>query len=261
MVDSISSKSNSLLKTVRSLNTKKGRDESNSFLVEGLLHVGEAFEAEWDISTLIYCPQLLISEFGIHLVTKIQDKQIKCVPVTPEAFSSIAEKENPQGILAVVSQKKLELPDHLPFSFSIALVSPQDPGNVGTILRTIDAAGADSLILLDGGVDPYHPSVIRASMGSIFWKPFYSIKFTDFSSWSLKNKIRIIGTSAHSTQDYREIKLDSRPTLLLLGSEQKGLLPEQLKICDDLVSLPMMGRATSLNLAVAAGIFMYKLKE
>jgi RNA methyltransferase, TrmH family len=128
---------------------------------------------------------------------------------------------------------------------------------VGTILRTIDAVGADGLILLDGGADPYHPSAVRASMGTLFWKPFFSATFLEFIAWTQKGGFRLIGTSAHATADYRQMRLDTRPTVLLLGSEQKGLLPDQLAACDDLISLPMRGRSTSLNLAVAAGIFLY----
>jgi TrmH family RNA methyltransferase len=183
----------------------------------------------------------------------------RCQPVSESAFESFSEKENPQGIAAIVHQRQRRLQDAPAFDMAVALVSPQDPGNVGTILRTIDAAGVDALILLDGGADPYHPSVVRASMGSIFWKPFFSGVFPEFLNWVTKHGIHLIGTSAHATVDYRQIRLDGRPTVLLLGSEQKGLLPEQMAACEELVSLPMRGRATSLNLAVAAGIFLYSM--
>jgi TrmH family RNA methyltransferase len=98
-------------------------------------------------------------------------------------------------------------------------------------------------------------------MGTMFWKPFYSHSFIEFMAWIKKHNVRLIGTSAHGTGDYRQVHLDARPSVLLLGSEQKGLQPDQLSVCDDLVSLPMEGRATSLNLAVAAGIFMYTLRK
>jgi TrmH family RNA methyltransferase len=96
-------------------------------------------------------------------------------------------------------------------------------------------------------------------MGTIFWKPFCAATFAEFSEWAAAKGARIIGTSAHASVDFRQIKLDARPTILLLGSEQKGLLPGQLAVCDELISLPMRGRTTSLNLAVAAGIFLYAL--
>jgi TrmH family RNA methyltransferase len=126
-------------------------------------------------------------------------------------------------------------------------------------LRTIDAAGADGLILLDGGVDPFHPTAVRASMGTLFWKPLAQAGFADFLAWSRAHGYHLVGTSARGTQDYRSVSLPGGPTVLLLGSEQKGLSGEQLAACDTLVSLPMRGRATSLNLAVAAGILLYAL--
>jgi TrmH family RNA methyltransferase len=260
MSEMISSSSNPLIKQVRALRLKKTRDESGLFLVEGILHVGEAAEAAWDFEFLLYCPERLKSEFGRQLVEKLVKQGVRCQPVSEIAFESFSEKENPQGIAAVLHQKKRGLSDLVSFEFAVAVVAPQDPGNIGTILRTIDAIGADGLVLLDGGVEPYHPSAVRASMGTLFWKPFFSATFSEFAGWVKKSDVHLIGTTAHATVDYRTLRLDGRPTVLLLGSEQKGLLPEQLAICEDLLALPMRGRATSLNLAVAAGIFMYALK-
>jgi TrmH family RNA methyltransferase len=261
MTDLINSPSNSLIKLARALRQKKGRDESGLFLVEGILHVNEVAESGWEIDALIYCPDQLKSEFGRKLVDNLIDKRVRCLPVSERAFESIAEKENPQGIAALVRQRRGLLNDFLPFALAVAIFSPQDPGNVGTILRTMDAVGADGLMLLDGGVEPYHPSAVRASMGALFWKPFITATFAEFSSWAKTRGARIIGTSAHGSLDYRQIKLDSRPTIILLGSEQKGLPPEYLAVCNDLISLPMRGRASSLNLAVATGIILYALKS
>ena len=139
----------------------------------------------------------------------------------------------------------------------MAVVSPQDPGNVGTILRTLDAVGADALFLLDAGVDPYHPTSVRASMGTIFWKPIVQTSFDEFIEWSRRFGFQRIATSAHSKQNYHELKPNT-PWILVLGSEQKGLSMEQIKACDVSISLPMRGRASSLNLAVAAGILLYQ---
>lgn len=238
---------------------KKARDESGLFLVEGILHVGQAAEAGWEFETLLYAPERLKSAFGRQLVEKLSASGTRCQPISEMAFESFAEKENPQGIAALLRQKRRGLeafgPDSL--RFGAALVSAQDPGNVGTILRTLDAVGADGLVLLDGGADPYHPSVVRASMGTLFWVPFAQASFEELVGWARQGGYRLIGSSAHGNLDYREARLDGRPTLLVLGSEQKGLSAEQIAACDELVSLPMRGRATSLNLAVAAGILLY----
>ncbi len=167
MPELISSHSNPLVKQIRALRQRKGREETGLFLVEGIHHVGEAVEAGWGIETLVYAPDQLTSDFAHRLVDEQSQRGVRCVALTSELFSAIAEKDNPQGILAVVRQRHLKLDDiaREHFRFGAALVSPQDPGNVGTILRTLDAAGADGLFLLDGGVDPYHPSVRTGQHG------------------------------------------------------------------------------------------------
>ena len=173
MTELISSTSNSLVKQIRALRQRKTREETGLFIVEGIHHVGEAVEAGWELETLVYAPDLLISDFASNLVEEQSRHGVRCVALTRDLFAALAEKDNPQGILALVHQRRLALEDVRPehFRFGAAVVSPQDPGNVGTILRTLDAVGADGLFLLDDGVDPYHPSSVRASMGAIFWKP------------------------------------------------------------------------------------------
>jgi len=263
MSELISSSSNPLVKQIRALRQRKGRDESGLFLAEGIHHVGEAVEAGWKVETLVYAPGQLTSDFALRTIDEQSQRGIRCATLTPDVFTALAEKDNPQGILAIVQQRHLTLDDITPeqFLFGAALVSPQDPGNVGTILRCLDAVGADGLFLLDGGVDPYHPSCIRASMGTIFWKPMVQASFTDFVQWARKNRCKLVGSSAHASVDYRAFKRDGRMTILLLGNEQKGLSEEQMAACDASLSMPMMGRVSSLNLAVAAGILLYALTE
>ncbi len=178
-------------------------------------------------------------------------------PVSEQVMELLANKDNPQGIMAVVHRKLTRLDDLKSVRVGAAVVSPQDPGNIGTILRTLDAVDADALFLLDGGVDPYHPTSVRASMGTIFWKPIVQTSFNEFMDWSRRGGYQRIATSAHADQNYLELKPAS-PWILVLGSEQKGLSAEQIKACDASVSMPMRGRASSLNLAVAAGVLLYQ---
>jgi TrmH family RNA methyltransferase len=140
---------------------------------------------------------------------------------------------------------------------AVALVSPQDPGNVGTILRTLDGVGADVLFLLEGGVELYHPSVVRSSMGALFWKPVAQTSFDQFAHWARGRKCQLIGTSAHADVEYHTLVPQS-PWVLVLGNEQKGLSREQMDACDVTVSLPMQGRVSSLNLSVATGVLLYR---
>ena len=174
---------------------------------------------------------------------------------------SISERQNPQGLLGVVRQPEMTLADISPvnFDWGVALVTPQNPGNVGAILRTIDAVGASGLLLLDSSVDPTHPTAVRASMGALFWHPAVNCSFDEFASWTRRHDYRVYGTSARGDVSYESIGEYKRPLVLLMGSEREGLTPEQAGICDTLVRLPMEGQMTSLNLAVATGVMLYEM--
>jgi TrmH family RNA methyltransferase len=257
----ITSLSNPLVKQARALRQKKTRLESGLFLVEGIHHVGEAVEASWEIESVLYAPELLTSSFARDLISRLGTKPI---PVSAQVIESLADKENPQGILAIVHQKQMQLdefsssasPGAQKITRAAALVAPQDPGNVGTILRTMDAVDADALFLLDGGVELYHPTVVRSSMGTIFWKPIIQTSFDQFVEWAHQGNFQLIGTSARGHLSYQTF-VPVIPWILVLGNEQKGLSSEQTMACDVAVSLPMKGRVSSLNLAVAAGILLF----
>jgi TrmH family RNA methyltransferase len=262
----ITSRNNPKIKQTRALLQRRARQEAGLFLVEGIRHVGEAVEAAeagrvGQIEAIYYAPDLLTSSFGRELVDRQSRRNVPCYATTPEVFASLAEKENPQGLLAVVRPAHILLADLTPenFAWGVALVAPQDPGNIGTILRTIDAVGATGLLLLDGGADPYHPSAVRASMGAIFWSRLAEASFSEFAGWARQHQYAILGTSAHASRDYRSLDAYPRPVILLLGSEREGLTQEQSAVCTGLISLPMRGRVTSLNLAVAAGVLLYDM--
>lgn len=268
----ITSHSNHKLKQVRALRLRKHRVESGQFLVEGIHPIGEAVAASLTlfptgIRTIIegiyYAPDLLTSEFAVNLINEQNNRGIACYPVSEDVFSTLTEKENPQGILAVVRQNSVTLEHLTPdnFTWGVALLAPQDPGNVGTILRTIDAVGASGLLLLDSSVDPHHPSVVRASMGTLFWYPVVTTSFEDFSGWVRRKGYKIYGTSAHGNRDYLTIDSYEHPFVLLMGSEREGLTPEQVTVCQELIRLPMGGRSSSLNLAIATGVMLYAILE
>lgn len=269
-MDLISSRTNPKIKQIRLLrgrSTRQGQKAPGLVVVEGLHPVGEAVAAaqagRLALESIIYAPELLKSDFGLSLVRGQSEAGLPCYPVTRQVFESVAEKENPQGILAVAHPESysLETLSSHNFPWGVALVAPQDPGNVGTILRTIDAVGASGLLLLDSSVDPYHPSTVRASMGALFWYPIVKASFDDFARWAVQGGYTIYGTSAHARTDYRDVKSYARPLILLLGSERQGLSSEQAAVCYTLLRLPMLGRGSSLNLAVAAGVMLYEMLE
>lgn len=257
----ITSLSNPLVRQARALRQKKARLESGLFLVEGIHHVGEAVQAGWEIESALYAPELLTSHFARDLISRLGTTPLA---VSAQVIESLADKENPQGILAIVRQKQVQLDEFRSsapagaqkITRAAALVAPQDPGNVGTILRTMDAVDADALFLLEGGVELYHPTVVRSSMGTIFWKPVIQASFDEFVEWARQGNFQLIATSAHGHVDYQTF-VPVIPWVLVLGNEQKGLSGEQTRACDVAVSLPMKGRVSSLNLAVAAGILLF----
>ena len=256
-MDLITSLANPRVKHARALRQKKTRTETGLFLVEGIHHVGEVIEADWEIESVLYAPDLLTSSFARELISRLKTRP---QPVSVSVMESLADKENPQGIIALIHSRHTQLSEIKKFSRAVALVSPQDPGNVGTILRTMDAVDADVLFLLEGGVELYHPTVVRASMGTLFWKPIIQASFNEFIEWSHKGKYQLIGTSAKADVDYNTF-IPQTPWVLMLGNEQKGLTREQSSACDVTVSLPMKGRVSSLNLAVAAGVLLYQFRS
>lgn len=256
-MDVITSLSNPLVKQARALRQRKARGKTGLFLVEGISHVGAAVEAGWRIETILYAPELLTSTYARNLLKEAARLKMKVQPVSVTVMESLADKDSPQGILGVVHQKPGNLDELKPIRRAVALLAPQDPGNLGTILRTLDAVGADALFLLDGGVDPYHPTAVRASMGSLFWIPVMQSLFINFVAWARQHHCQLIGASARGDVDYYTL-VAKEPWIVILGSEQKGLFPEHTAVCDVTVALPMHGRVSSLNLAVAAGILLYR---
>jgi TrmH family RNA methyltransferase len=259
----ITSRNNPKIKQVRALRQRKARQEMGLFLVEGIHPVGEAVQAKIPLDSIVYAPDVLESEFARKLVEEQRSLGVPCYATSAEVFEALADKENPQGILAVVRQLEMSLAELSPdnFPWGVALVSPQDPGNVGTILRTIDAVGASGLLLLESSVDPYHPSLVRASMGALFWYPVVSASFAEFSQWAGRLDYHLYGTSSHAELDYREVMDYQSPCILVMGSERQGLTPDQAATCEHMLRLPMHGRASSLNLAVATGILLYDMLE
>jgi TrmH family RNA methyltransferase len=235
----LTSRSNPKIKQIRLLlQQRKARTATGLFVAEGIRHVGEAVQSGAALEYICYAPELLTSPFATLLIQEQAAQGVPCLAVAAEIFADLAEKDNPPGLLAVVRQRRLNLDqlDPATHPWLVGLIAPQDPGNIGAILRTIDAVGASGLLLLDASADPYNPSAVRASMGAIFWQPLVMASFVEAASWARQYRYTIYGTSAHANRDYL-----------------------QAAMCDEMLSLPMRGHATSLNLAVATGIMCYAI--
>jgi TrmH family RNA methyltransferase len=259
-VEIIKSNQNPKVKLARALQERKARDAEKLFVLEGTFHVGAALENQATFEYVLYSSGVLRGEFAKSLIAEFGRQNIPAFEVEREILEGLSEKDNPQGMLAVIGQCPTLLNElRLPVGgLAVAAVAPQDPGNVGTMLRTIDAAGAAALILLDGGVDAWHPHAVRAGMGAHFTKPIIATTFAEFANWAKQHSYPIHGSSAKAGLDYGEAEY-SLPGVLLLGSEREGLTAEQQAACTQVVRLPMRGRVTSLNLAVAAGVLIYEI--
>lgn len=258
----ISSPANARIKQIRSLHHRHEREASGQFFIEGIRIVAEAVQTQAPIELLVYAPSLLKSQFALELVASQHARGVSCLEVTAEVFKTLSAKDGPQGIGAVVRQRwetleqaQMKMKDELCW---VALDSAQDPGNIGTILRTGDAVGCAGLILLEQSADPYDPGTLRASMGAIFSQRLVKTSFAELLHWAHTQQYPIVGTSDSASTDYRTATY-SRPTILLMGSEREGLSHEQQAACDLMVNIPMIGRSDSLNLAVATGIMLYEL--
>ncbi len=256
----ITSQSNPKIKHIRALRHRKEREQSDLAFIEGIRIVAEAAVLPDTVETLVVAPDLLTSSFAQELVAAQQAKGVPILEVTPEVFAGLSLKEGPQGIGAVIRQRWETLENvRLSHEFGwVALDAAQDPGNLGTILRTCDAIGCSGLILTGQSTDPYDPTALRASMGAIFSQRLIRASFEEFVAWKRQHRYVVVGTSGASSTDYQSATYRF-PVILLMGSERLGLSPEQQAVCDIVVSLPMVGHTDSLNLAVATGVMLYEL--
>jgi TrmH family RNA methyltransferase len=256
----ISSHSNPKIKAIRALRHRKERSQTGQAFIEGIRIVADAAQVPGTIQTLIIAPELLTSTFAQKLVQTQREKNVPCLEVSAEVFKSLSLKEGPQGIGAIIRQhwealEQVELTNDFCW---VALDAIQDPGNLGTILRTCDAVGCTGIILLDQSTDPYDPEALRASMGAVFYQRLVKTTFEAFVDWKQRHGIYVVGTSGASNEDYRSVSYHF-PLVLLMGSERQGLSAQQQAACDLMVKIPMVGRSDSLNLAVATGIVLYEL--
>ncbi len=256
----ITSTSNPVIKEIKALRQRKTREQTGKFYIEGLRIVIQALQEKKKLDILIWSPELLTSEIGNRAVREQLERKATVVEVTENVFKALSDKDGPQGIAAVLKQEYADLKK---ISFDkdtvfIGLDAVQDPGNLGTILRTADATGSEGIILLENSTDAYDPGTIRASMGAIFTQRIIRTNVKEFTDWKKQNGIMICGTSGDATLDYHDMRY-SRPMVLLMGSERQGLKPELLDLCDNLVKIPMLGKCDSLNLAIATGVMLYEI--
>lgn len=258
----ISSPSNPLLKRIRKLRQRKHRAEQRALFVEGIAPVWQAAESGAGIEVVVTAPDLLTSERASSLVESLRGRGVEVVSITRDAFGSIAEREHPSGLGAIASIPKTTFDDVTLGSDAlvVALDEVGNPGNLGTVVRTADAAGAAAVVVSGAAADPWHPGAVKASMGTVFATPVVAADLDDVLGWARRESLGVVATSARGRVDHWDATYPER-CLLLLGSEATGLSEETLAEADQIVRIPQTGAASSLNLAVAAGILIYEVSK
>lgn len=256
----ITSASNPEIKAIRALATKKGRQEQDAFLSEGLRHVVEAARAGWIIRRLIVADRQPPSGVLDEARNACLGAGGRVITVSGELMTRIARRDNAQSVIAVIGRKTSPLSVVVPEpgALWVALESVRDPGNLGSVMRSADAFGARGVILIGHTVDPFSVEAVRATMGAIVNVPLVRCDATDFLAWRETWSGRVVGT--HLAGPHRPEGLRAgTPTVLLMGNEQAGLPTEMARACDTLVRIPMRPGADSLNLAAATAIMLHAL--
>ena len=248
------------LQPVRRLLTREGREEAGLFFIEGVRFVLQAVEQGVEIDRLIVVPRLLHHPHGKKLVADLERGGTAVLRLTPNAYASLKFSRKPKGLAALVRQGWQPLAEADPQAGLcwIALHQVRSPGNLGTIIRSADAVGAAGLILVGHHVEPYDPATVRASMGAMFTQRFVRAGFKAFAAWKDEREVTVIGTSPDATTDYADVRYPER-LVLFMGDERKGLPKDHQRLCDQLVTIPMVGRADSLNLGVATSVLLYEV--
>ena len=254
----VTSLANEKVKAARALHLRKDREASGLFLAEGLKIAVEAMELGHAARTVLFGPEGEGHPLLRRLVAHTLDHGGEALRVTPDILAKVSRKENPQAVVATFPQRLRPLAELDPAAAPawVALQAVRDPGNLGTVVRTADAAGLGGVVLVGACCDPFSPEAVRATMGSIFAVPIFTATEAQFLHWRAGWPGSLVATLLTATEDFRDADY-RRPTMILMGNESHGLPPELAAACDTAVKIPMRGRADSLNLAVATGVMIY----
>lgn len=251
----ITSKENSIIKHIIKLKEKKYRNEYQEFIVEGAKIVEEAINENAKVNKIVICEDAIKSElFQKHLKEKI--KNFDCIEVPINIFKLISDVEKPQGILAIINKK-----ENLNINYSddiiIALDDIQDPGNLGTIIRTVDSCNLKQILVSKGTVDAFNPKVLRSTMGAIFRVNIIECENLKETLQEVKkNNFNLVVTELGANKTIYDLNLNK--TAIIIGNEANGVSDEIIKIADEKVIIPMLGKTESLNASVATGVILYE---
>ena len=252
----ISSKDNELVKHIKKLKDKKYRDQSNEYIIEGIKLVGEAIQEKANIKQIIICEDCEKAE-NISKELMYEIAKHECTYVTNKIFKLISEVQAPQGILAVVGKNNENKKINYEEEIIVALDDVQDPGNLGTILRTVDSIGVTQILVSKGTADVYNPKVVRSTMGAIF--RIKIIECEDLAK-ALKevqeNGFKVVVSSLQTENSVYDIKYKKKA--IVIGNEANGVELHIQQMADEKIKIPMLGKTESLNASVATGIILYE---
>jgi TrmH family RNA methyltransferase len=251
--------SNPLVKEVRALREKKGRRRQGMFIAEGLRILTEAREAG-RLPAILFYAEGTRHPLIAALAEEVEAAHGEVIETNADILHKLSGKDNPQTVLGVYRSFDTSLAaiDRNAAPLWIVAQALRDPGNLGTILRTGDAVGAGGLVLVDECVDPFSVEAVRASMGALFTQRIAAASWSDFVAWLRRGEGQLIGTSLKAELDYQAPHY-LRPAFILVGNEAQGLPEAYEAECDLLVRMPMLGKADSLNAAVATGVMAYEV--
>ena len=256
----VASLQNPGIKEVVRLRQRSHRDDNGLLIVEGYREVKRALDNRIPVLKLFYCPALYQGKNEPALVARCAELDVPLFECTEPVFMKIAYRDRPEGLLALCPQIRRTLADlKLPACpFVVVAEHIEKPGNLGTMLRTADAAGAHALVVCDRCTDVNNPNVVRASIGTLFTVPVAEATTAETLAWLRQNGIRSLAASPHATKNYTDVDL-TQPIAIVVGAEQFGLSDAWMTQADDLVRIPMLGQADSLNVAAAATILLYEV--
>ncbi len=256
----IQSSQNNTIKEIKALHQKKHRDSQGMYFVEGIRFVSDAVDNGQVIIKAVISDKLESLNGGELLISKLSEVCSDIYNVADKLFKEISDTQSPQGALAVLKKQTAEIGEALSEGKSmVVLDSLQDPGNVGTIIRTADAAGVSAVLMTRGCVDVYSPKVLRSTMGSVFHIPIIEDLDIINTIQLLKSKgYKVIASHLHGQNNYYDEDLTCK-SAIIVGNEANGISEETAALSDKLVRIPMPGRTESLNASVAASIMIYEL--
>jgi RNA methyltransferase, TrmH family len=249
--------------TIRDLQRRKARGRRGLALIEGVRLVEEALAAGVPFRGALVAPELARTARGTALVAELESHAIPVEEIGARGFAQLADTETPQGILAVIEPRRTQAADFVPRSDAVALVidGVQDPGNVGTLIRTAHALGAAGTIVLRGTADPTSPKALRAAMGATFRHPIVSLDDNGFIAWARQHGVTLWAGAVDGVPLHRAVEGVGRngPIAVIVGNEGAGIRPQLNAVAAQRVAIPLAQGAESLNVAVAAGILLYEV--